>query len=111
MERRDVRSVDRGSELTAEIAPGASHLRQFLSIDEQRTLVGQCQALLDGPVPGYVPIVRGGGKMHVRMLCLGATGTDGPIGTRTRSDYDSWPRHRFPANSGRSPRHRRARPA
>jgi len=26
---------------------------------------------MDGPVPGYVPIVRGGGKMHVRMLCLG----------------------------------------
>ncbi len=30
-----------------------------------------CFALLDGDVPAYVPIVRGGGKMHVRMLCLG----------------------------------------
>ena len=29
------------------------------------------ERLLDGPVPGYVPTVRGGGKMHVRMLCLG----------------------------------------
>ncbi len=26
---------------------------------------------MDGDVPGYVPIVRGGGTMHVRMLCLG----------------------------------------
>ena len=26
---------------------------------------------MDGPVPGYVPRVRGGGMMHVRMLCLG----------------------------------------
>ena len=26
---------------------------------------------MDGPVPGYVPRVRGGGVMHVRMLCLG----------------------------------------
>ena len=26
---------------------------------------------MDGVVPAYVPIVRGGGKMHVRMLCLG----------------------------------------
>jgi alkylated DNA repair protein (DNA oxidative demethylase) len=26
---------------------------------------------MDGDVPGYVPTVRGGGVMHVRMLCLG----------------------------------------
>ena len=26
---------------------------------------------MDGDVPGYVPTVRGGGIMHVRMLCLG----------------------------------------
>jgi hypothetical protein len=29
------------------------------------------RALVDGEVPAYVPVVRGGGKMHVRMLCLG----------------------------------------
>ena len=54
-----------------EIAPGAFHLGGRLSIDVQRAMVGQCRALMDGPVPAYVPIVRGGGKMHVRMLCLG----------------------------------------
>ena len=26
---------------------------------------------MDGAVPAYVPTVRGGGRMHVRMLCLG----------------------------------------
>lgn len=54
-----------------QIAPGAFHLRRFLALDAQRRLLETCQALLDGPVPGYVPVVRGGGKMHVRMLCLG----------------------------------------
>jgi alkylated DNA repair protein (DNA oxidative demethylase) len=54
-----------------EIAPGAFHLPHYLPLDEQKELVDQCRALMDGAVPAYVPIVRGGGKMHVRMLCLG----------------------------------------
>jgi alkylated DNA repair protein (DNA oxidative demethylase) len=54
-----------------EIAPGAFHLPGCLSLEEQRTLADRCRALMDGPVPGYVPRVRGGGMMHVRMLCLG----------------------------------------
>jgi alkylated DNA repair protein (DNA oxidative demethylase) len=54
-----------------EIAPGAFHLRRYLGLDEQREIAAACRALVDGDVPAYVPIVRGGGKMHVRMLCLG----------------------------------------
>lgn len=54
-----------------DLPAGAVHLAQYLGLDAQRALVAECQALLDGTVPGYVPIVRGGGKMHVRMLCLG----------------------------------------
>jgi alkylated DNA repair protein (DNA oxidative demethylase) len=54
-----------------EIGPGVFHLRHYVSPDAQRTLVDRCRALVDGPVPAYVPIVRGGGKMHVRMLCVG----------------------------------------
>jgi DNA alkylation damage repair protein AlkB len=53
------------------LAPGARLLRTYLSIERQRAIVVECRALIDGPVPGYVPIVRGGGRMHVRMLCLG----------------------------------------
>src|SRR5262245_26295123 len=54
-----------------ELPTGAVHLASHLALDRQRALVAECQALIDGAVPGYVPIVRGGGKMHVRMLCLG----------------------------------------
>src|SRR5687767_14361156 len=54
-----------------EIAPGAHHFARMLSIERQQTLVDLCRALADGAVPAYVPAVRGGGKMHVRMLCLG----------------------------------------
>jgi len=84
--------VDRTGELTTQVAPGVHHLRQFLSIDEQRALVGQCRALLDGPVPGYVPIVRGGGKMHVRMLCLGRHWNGKTYRYEpARTDYDNLP--------------------
>jgi DNA oxidative demethylase len=54
-----------------DIAPGAFHLPRYLSIDRQAALVDLCRRLMDGPVPAYVPVVRGGGQMHVRMLCLG----------------------------------------
>ena len=75
-----------------EVAPGAFHLPHALSIDRQRALVDRCRALVDGDVPAYVPVVRGGGKMHVRMLCLGRhwngkTYTYEP----TRSDFDNLP--------------------
>jgi alkylated DNA repair protein (DNA oxidative demethylase) len=52
-------------------APGAVHLAGFLDLDAQRLLAGRCSSLVDGAPPAYVPVVRGGGRMHVRMLCLG----------------------------------------
>ena len=75
-----------------EVAPGAFHMLGALSLDRQRALVDRCRALVDGEVPAYVPVVRGGGKMHVRMLCLGRhwngkTYTYEP----TRSDFDNLP--------------------
>src|SRR5213593_2841010 len=75
-----------------EIAPGAFHLRHHLDLDAQRALVERCRALVDGHPPAYVPIVRGGGKMHVRMLCLGRhwngrTYAYEPV----RSDFDGLP--------------------
>lgn len=54
-----------------EIAPGAHHFPRFLALERQRGVADGCRSLIDGDVPAYVPIVRGGGKMHVRMLCLG----------------------------------------
>jgi alkylated DNA repair protein (DNA oxidative demethylase) len=54
-----------------EIAPGAFHLPRYLDPERQRDLALRCEGLIDGDVPAYVPVVRGGGRMHVRMLCLG----------------------------------------
>jgi DNA alkylation damage repair protein AlkB len=82
-----------------EIAPGAFHLRGAITLDDQRALVAQCRALVDGAVPAYVPIVRGGGKMHVRMLCLGRH-WNGKTYTyeTTRSDFDNLPAPPLPDN-------------
>jgi alkylated DNA repair protein (DNA oxidative demethylase) len=75
-----------------EIVPGAVHLPRYLSLDEQRALVDRCRALVDGDVPAYVPVVRGGGKMHVRMLCLGRHWNGKTYSYETtRSDHDDRP--------------------
>jgi alkylated DNA repair protein (DNA oxidative demethylase) len=75
-----------------EIAPGAFHLQRFLERGQQRALVEQCRALIDGDVPGYVPVVRGGGKMHVRMLCLGRHWNGKTYEYEdVRSDFDGLP--------------------
>ena len=54
-----------------ELAPGAFHLPHFLPLEAQTPLADCCKRLMDGNPAGYVPVVRGGGRMHVRMLCLG----------------------------------------
>jgi DNA alkylation damage repair protein AlkB len=54
-----------------QVAPGAFLLERCLGSSEQLTVAAACRALLDGDIPAYVPVVRGGGRMHVRMLCLG----------------------------------------
>ena len=82
-----------------EIAPGAFHLSRFLTLAAQRALVEQCRALVDGAVPAYVPVVRGGGRMHVRMLCLGKhwNGRTYQYEPR-RSDFDDLPAPPLPPN-------------
>lgn len=75
-----------------DVAPGAVWLKRWLSVDEQRALVQECRAIIDGPVGGYVPTVRGGGRMHVRMVCLGRHWN--PLTytyTSARDDYDGAP--------------------
>src|SRR5262249_23942150 len=58
----------------------------------QRTLVDQCRAIMNGPAGGYVPTVRGGGKMHVRMVCLGRHWNALTYKYEsTRADYDDAP--------------------
>jgi DNA alkylation damage repair protein AlkB len=74
------------------VAPGAVWLRNWLALDVQKQLVEQCRALLTGPGGGYTPIVRGGGKMHVQMMCLGRHWN--PLTytyETTRADHDGLP--------------------
>ena len=75
-----------------EIGSGAVHLPQFLPIEQQRYLLDACRVLMEGSVPAYVPTVRGGGKMHVRMLCLGRHWNGKTYQYEaTRSDFDGLP--------------------
>jgi alkylated DNA repair protein (DNA oxidative demethylase) len=74
------------------LAEGAVWLKGALSIDEQREMVARCRAIMDGPAGGYVPTVRGGGKMHVRMVCLGRHWNALTYKYESaRSDYDNAP--------------------
>jgi DNA alkylation damage repair protein AlkB len=85
------------SEATAG-ASGAAWLKQWLSLDEQHALVQRCLEIMDGPAGGYVPTVRGGGKMRVRMTCLGRHWN--PLTYKygsTRADYDNAPVAPVPA--------------
>ena len=75
----------------------------FRALPERRrisvAIASQCRALIDGDVPGYVPIVRGGGKMHVRMLCLGRHWNGKTYTYEThRSDFDELPAPPLPGN-------------
>ena len=75
-----------------QIAPGAVHLPRCLSLERQHAIVDRCRSLVDGAVPAYVPIVRGGGKMRVRMLCLGRHWNGKTYRYEpTRSDFDDLP--------------------
>jgi alkylated DNA repair protein (DNA oxidative demethylase) len=74
------------------VAPGALWLQAWLTIEQQQALVARCAALMDGPAGGYVPTVRGGGRMRVRMMCLGRHWN--PLTytyEATRADHDAAP--------------------
>jgi DNA alkylation damage repair protein AlkB len=82
---------------TVQVAPGATWLRSWLSLNDQSRLVAECRALMDGPNGGYVPTVRGGGRMRVRMMCLGRHWN--PLTytyQSTRDDHDGLPVGQIP---------------
>src|SRR5688572_25217441 len=54
-----------------EMAPGAWHMRRYLSDAEQGDTAARCLELGARAAGFYTPIVRGGHPMSVRMLCLG----------------------------------------
>src|SRR5688500_17271585 len=89
MRRSPVAIMDHGE---AFVHQGAVWLRHYLPLDEQRELAGRYRAIMDGPDGGYVPTVRGGGKMHVRMVCLGRHWNPLTYSYEaTRADHDDAP--------------------
>src|SRR5688500_18609111 len=68
---RRVHATGSGEPGIDRIAPGAVHLKHYLSPDGQRMIAAVCLALGAGEADFYTPIVRGGHPMSVRMLCLG----------------------------------------
>ena len=96
-----------------QVAPGAFLLERFLDMAEQRGVAETCRALLDSDVPAYVPVVRGGGQMHVRMLCLGRHWNAMTYRYESsRSDFDQQPAPPLPAGVSRAwPRASRRRSA
>jgi len=81
--------MDHGEPL---VHQGAVWLKQYMPLAEQDALAARCRAIMDGPAGGYVPTVRGGGKMHVRMVCLGRHWNPLTYSYQdTRADYDGAP--------------------
>lgn len=84
------------------LAPGACLIEGFANRDEQIALAARCRDLMDTDTGAYVPVVRGGGKMRVRMLCLGRHWN--PL-TYTyegfRSDFDGRPVPPLPSDLAR----------
>lgn len=56
---------------TTEIAPGAVHVPQWLTLDQQRELVTACRGWATGPVPVRHTELPRGGVMSVRTVCIG----------------------------------------
>jgi alkylated DNA repair protein (DNA oxidative demethylase) len=85
--------------VTTTLAPGLVLFQSRLSSDVQRDLWQQCRDLAEGPVPMYTPIVRGGRKMSVGMLCLGKHWNGMTYGYEDRrSDFDGLPVPAIPAH-------------
>jgi DNA alkylation damage repair protein AlkB len=86
------RNIHASDIVAVPLPAGAFHLLRWLPLDAQRVLVDECRALIDGAVPAYVPVLRSGWKMRVRMLCLGRHWN--PKTSRyesTRTDFDGLP--------------------
>ncbi|WP_327295878.1 MULTISPECIES: alpha-ketoglutarate-dependent dioxygenase AlkB [unclassified Streptomyces] len=54
-----------------EVARGAVHVPEWLSVERQRVLVAACREWARGPVPLRYTRLPGGGVMSVRTVCLG----------------------------------------
>jgi DNA oxidative demethylase len=78
-----------------EIAPGAVHVPGWLTLDDQRELVGACRRWARPPAPMRATRTPGGGVMSVQTVCLGWHWSPYRY-TRTAIDVDGAPVEPFP---------------
>jgi DNA oxidative demethylase len=57
--------------LRREVAPGAVHVPDWLTLEQQRELVAACRAWAQGPVPIRRTRLPSGGVMSVQTVCVG----------------------------------------
>lgn len=80
-----------------EIYPGTIHLRGCLTIEEQLSLAHKCIEIGSRPAGFYIPVVRGGAYMHIKMVCLGRHWNAKTYKYEpARSDYDGLPVQELP---------------
>ncbi|MFI6088114.1 alpha-ketoglutarate-dependent dioxygenase AlkB family protein [Streptomyces sp. NPDC051218] len=80
-----------------EIAPGAVHVPEWLTLDQQRELVTACREWATGPVPIRHTELPRGGVMSVRTVCVGwhwqpyrYTRTAGDVNGRRVAAFPEW---------------------
>jgi DNA oxidative demethylase len=79
-----------------EIAPGAVHVPDWLTVAEQRELVAACRDWARPPAPLHRPRLPSGATMSVQMVCLGWHWAPYRY-TRTADDVDGAPVTPLPA--------------
>ena len=62
--------------LEPSLPTGMVLLRSYLSVPQQVALVSELMALGKGPGGFLTPRHRGGGRLHLRMMCLGGCRQD-----------------------------------
>ncbi|MEU3741509.1 MULTISPECIES: alpha-ketoglutarate-dependent dioxygenase AlkB [unclassified Streptomyces] len=82
---------------TTEIAPGAVHVPEWLTLDQQRELVTACRAWATGPVPIRHTELPRGGVMSVQTVCVGwhwqpyrYTRTADDVNGRRVAEFPDW---------------------
>ncbi|MEU5951991.1 alpha-ketoglutarate-dependent dioxygenase AlkB [Streptomyces sp. NPDC047525] len=82
---------------TREVAPGAVHVPQWLTLEQQRELVTACRGWATGPVPIRHTQLPRGGVMSVQTVCLGwhwqpyrYTRTAGDVNGRRVAAFPDW---------------------
>ncbi|MFC8124154.1 alpha-ketoglutarate-dependent dioxygenase AlkB family protein [Streptomyces sp. NPDC057302] len=82
---------------TTEIAPGAVHVPQWLTQEQQRELVTACRGWATGPVPIRHTRLPRGGVMSVQTVCVGwhwqpyrYTRTAGDVNGRRVAAFPEW---------------------